>query len=101
MSRTYRRRHGLGNHTWNLWDTYDPEVRRRRQTTDEEYRKRLRYLHSEKYHPMSTPSWWISVSHTRPQRSQTRQLISKTMRLLDLEDTPLFPLAKKPHHYYW
>ena len=50
---------------------------------------------------MSTPSRWIREMMTRPQRAEVRNLIAKLHRLPDIEDTPLFPLAKKPHHYYW
>jgi hypothetical protein len=48
-----------------------------------------------------TPGWWTRVMMTRPQRAETRQLIEKVKRLDDLEESPLFPLAKKPHQYYW
>jgi len=48
-----------------------------------------------------TPSWWIRAMMTRPQRQEVRRLIKRTMELADYEDAPPFPLAKKPHHYYW
>jgi hypothetical protein len=38
---------------------------------------------------------------TRPQRREVRRLVKRTMELVDYEYAPLFPLAKKPHHYYW
>lgn len=55
----------------------------------------------QRWHWMSTPSWWINEFMTRPQRQKVRQLVSKTFRLSDIEDAPEFPLAKKPHIYYW
>jgi hypothetical protein len=38
---------------------------------------------------------------TRPQRQEVRRLIKHATELVDYEDAPLFPLAKKPHIYYW
>lgn len=38
---------------------------------------------------------------TRPQRQEVRRLVKRTMELVNYEGAPLFPLAKKPHHYYW
>ena len=38
---------------------------------------------------------------TRPQRQEVRCLVKRTMELVDYEDAPLFPVAKKPHRYYW
>jgi hypothetical protein len=49
----------------------------------------------------ATPSWWIRDMMTRPQRQEVRRLIKRTMELVDYGDAPLFPLAKKPHIYYW
>jgi hypothetical protein len=53
-----------------------------------------RWLHA-------TPSWWTRQMMTRPQRQEVRRLVKHTMGLADYEDAPLFPLAKKPHVYYW
>lgn len=49
------------------------------------------------YEWMNTPSWWIKEMMTVKQRAQTRQLLHKVA----LGCEPLFPLAKKPHIYYW
>ena len=46
------------------------------------------------------PGWWVREFMTKPQRARTRQLISKVMAMQDVEDAPLFPLAKKPYLYY-
>ena len=48
-----------------------------------------------------TPPWWIRAMKTRPPRQKVRCLVKRTTELVDYEDAPLFPLAKKPHHYYW
>ena len=50
---------------------------------------------------MHTPTWWVRLVMTGPQRRQVRDLILKCYRLPDIEDVPLFPLAKKPHIYFW
>src|ERR1700694_2465410 len=44
----------------------------------------------------STPSSWTRQMMTRPQRQEVRRLVKRTMELVDYEDAPLFPLAKKP-----
>ena len=38
---------------------------------------------------------------TWPKRQEVRRLVKRTMELADFDDAPLFPLAKKPHKYYW
>jgi len=46
-----------------------------------------------------TPSAWTNTMMTRPARAKTRDLLSKAKtRDVDLTE---FPLAKKPHVYYW
>lgn len=55
---------------------------------------RWRWIHQ-------TPSWWVREMMTKPQRARTRNLLKKVERMKDLEDPPLFPLARKPHVYYW
>jgi hypothetical protein len=49
----------------------------------------------------ATPSWWIRALMTRPQRQEVRRLVKRTMEFVEYDDAPLFPRAKKPHHYYW
>ena len=49
----------------------------------------------------ATPSLWIRTMMTRPQRQEVRRLVKRTMELVDYEDAPMFPLAKKPQHYFW
>lgn len=49
----------------------------------------------------ATPSWWTRAMMTRPQRQHVRRLVKRTMELVDYDDAPLFPLAKRPHVYYW
>ena len=50
---------------------------------------------------MSTPSWWIHDTSTIKERQQTRNLINKVYTLIDYEESPEFPLDKKPYEYYW
>ena len=50
---------------------------------------------------MSTPSWWIHDTSTIKERGHTRVAIQKVYKLIDYEDSPEFPLDKKPHEYYW
>lgn len=61
--------------------------------------KRKRYVNNWAW--MKTPGWWVHDMMTVPQRAEVRQLIGKTLRMQDVEDAPLFPLAKKPYDYYW
>lgn len=51
---------------------------------------------------MSTPSYWVREYMTKPQRANVRALIHK-VHTLSLDDAGelMFPLAKKPHEYYW
>lgn len=49
----------------------------------------------------SSPGWWVREMMTRPQRAKTRELINEVKKLDDLENAPEFPLARKPHIYYW
>lgn len=52
---------------------------------------------------MSTPSWWVNLQMTRPQRRESKQLAKRVteMDFDDLIDHPVFPPAKKPHIYFW
>jgi hypothetical protein len=50
---------------------------------------------------MANPSWYRHEFQTVPQRAQTRNLISKTMKLYDMEDYPIFPHPTKPEKYYY
>ena len=62
------------------------------------------YYHSDGYGTMhSTPSWWTRTFMTRPQRQEVRRLVHKVMGLRrhELDDAPVFPHPKRPHHYYW
>ena len=50
---------------------------------------------------MSTPMWWYHQENTVPRRAKETILIKQVLRLIDYEDSPEFPLDKKPHIYYW
>lgn len=102
MSRTYRRRAGdiewhrrdLRKEWWieYLYPGLPNEVGKKRADAR---------FHSDNLRAMSTPSWWVREYMTAPQRQEVRRLVRKVLLMSDLEDTPLFPLAKKPHLYYW
>lgn len=87
MSRTFRR------------------VRQRRGKHNQEFPHRsqnfLKLYFRDKKCVMSTPSHWVHDMMTVPQRAETRRLLQVLHRLHDLEDSPEFPLSKKPHMYYW
>lgn len=109
MSRTYRRVRGnqwWHNHIVERWKE-DPLYGGRRRTPKVEsfeltMEKELARYHSDKGWSMNTPSWWVREFMTVPQRQEVRRLIHKVHRL-SLEDAAelMFPLAKKPHEYYW
>jgi len=46
----------------------------------------------------SYPGWWDTMFHHRPRRQ--KELLAKR-RVLKGEEEILWPLDKKPHHYYW
>jgi hypothetical protein len=48
----------------------------------------------------SYPAWWDRTFHTRPHRAKVRSLERKIMHGAD-PDNLAWPLAKKPHIYYW
>jgi len=50
---------------------------------------------------MTTPSSWIHDTSTIKERQQTRNLLQQVYKLIDYEDSPEFPLDKKPYEYYW
>jgi hypothetical protein len=97
MSRTYRRRGG--DTTW--------KARYERPWWREDYKDRQHFeavYHSDGYGTMhSTPSAWTNTFMTRPQRAEVRRLTHQVMllRRQDLDDAPVFPHPKRPHHYYW
>ena len=48
-----------------------------------------------------TPGWWVRLFMTKPKRQTERQLVQKLHKLPDVEDAPEFPVAKKPHKYFY
>jgi hypothetical protein len=48
-----------------------------------------------------SPSWWNTIYTESPNRRKERDILKKIPRLIDYEETPVFPLAKKPVVYYW
>lgn len=61
--------------------------------------KRARHQHCWEW--MNTPSWWIREFMTAPQRAQTRNMLASIHKVHFLDEVPGFPLAKKPHCYFW
>jgi len=49
----------------------------------------------------STPSWWNNLFHTHKQRAEVRQKIRIAMLDVESSNSIVWPLAKKPHHYFW
>ena len=109
MSRTYRRLGG--DQSWHnslirRWEE-DNHGGSSRSWPDlywgKSLQKELAQYHGDTGWSRNTPSWWIRQFMTRPQRQQVRQLSQKVLQMPigELIDCPLYPLAKKPHHYYW
>lgn len=46
------------------------------------------------------PAWWDIVFHTRPQRRKEKELEKKVLSGAD-PDEIVWPVDKKPHHYFW
>lgn len=115
MSRTYRRttgdqsdhRYVVEKHTnpWRhgpVWK-YSGKPRELEPDWERALAKELARYHSDNGWSMNTPSWWVRDFMTEPQRQEVRRLIHQVRRSACLEDAGeiMFPLAKKPHHYYW
>lgn len=89
MSRTYHHGNKAKQRKFGGWNRYlDPTPPKRPR-------------HHIDWQWMNTPSWWTRLMMTRPQRQEARRLITQLYRLPDIADAPPFPLAKKPHIYYW
>lgn len=70
--------------------------RRNRYTGSKEFRDGK--AHGWNY---STPSWWINMHATRAQRQATRRAELQVLRRPDAWDGLIWPLARKPHKYFW
>jgi len=103
MSRTYRK--GTG------WYTNRRDLEGRNKhiifmgysgiLEEETWEEHLRDTHKDGAWNMSTPSWWIHDTSTIKERVKTRMVVQKIYKLIDYEDSPEFPLDKKPYVYYW
>lgn len=59
------------------------------------------YWPAGRHTPMRNwPAWWDRTFHTRPHRAKVRRLERKVMQGFD-PDNIAWPLAKRPHIYYW
>lgn len=62
--------------------------------------KRLEERNGYYWYMGSWPAWWDILHHRRPHRRKTKVVEFKVMRGDDLDDL-VWPLAKRPHTYYW
>jgi hypothetical protein len=64
--------------------------------------KRRKNVDTE-HHWMNTPSWWVNLMMTKPQRREgslwEREVVKTPLEELDGVDTP--NISRKPHIYYW
>jgi hypothetical protein len=103
MSKTKRRVNG--DQSWKDWMLSDWRLDRDSPNLShaEAVKKNTARYHSDGSWTMTTPGWWVRMMMTTPQRAKVRGLLREVMHMeLDnLIDYPFFPLAKKPHCYYW
>ncbi len=66
-------------------------------------RPKLRKEIDSEDHWMNTPSWWVNLMMTKPQRREgslwEREVVKTPLEDLDGVDTP--NISKKPHIYFW
>jgi len=70
---------------------------------DTEITKKRKEVDTE-WHWMSTPSWWVNLTMTRPQRKEAQiweQEVKKIQNPEELEEVDTPNVSKKPHKYYW
>lgn len=108
MSRTYKhiKRVKLKKFYEERWDTlYEPQELGRywhRLQKPGVLPKRRKELDTEE-HWMNTPSWWVRLMMTRPQRREgslwEREVVKTSLEEIDGVDTP--SISRKPHIYFW
>ena len=103
MSRTKRQL--TGDQDWKDWLMKPDRLERDYPNLSyaDAVKKATACYHSDGSRTMTTPSWWVRMSMTVPQRAKVRALcrVVEKMKLDELIDYPVFPLAKKPHKYFW
>lgn len=57
-------------------------------------------FYSDKPFAMRNPGWWNRLYGTKPLRAKNRELIHRTMKLVDIEDHPVF-YNRLRVPYYW
>jgi len=64
---------------------------------------RTRHHHHRQFSPSKSPGWHHHIYFERPSRAQARRLERLATRTTDLDDVDRveWPLASKPHIYYW
>lgn len=50
---------------------------------------------------MNTPSWWVRLMMTRPQRKAGKTWERKAATALDIEELDTPSVSRKPHYYFW
>jgi len=60
------------------------------------------YYYWKQWYPEKSEKWCMAMdTSTIKERQQTRNLLQQVYKLIDYEDSPEFPLDKKPYEYYW
>ena len=57
-------------------------------------------FHSDKSFAMRNPGWWNRLYGTKPLRAKNREHCHKVLKLIDLEDAPVF-YKRMRVPYYW
>jgi len=47
------------------------------------------------------PRWFKKLYHIRPHRAKEKALEERTKKLINYDDAPEFPLARRPKEYWW
>ena len=79
-------------------------VKNKAKDRDHNGRIRRKYTSRHKWgvHYDRSPSWWVKLFMTRPQRREEARLCRLLERKSIDEDEVIFPLGNhKPHVYYW
>lgn len=105
MSKTIRRKR---ENRWGIkWALKEPRLIQKypKLSHSDAMKAELACYHADGSWNMTTPSWWIRLCMTAPQRAIVRTELKNIMKsdisVLDELDYTVFPLAKKPHLYYW
>ena len=87
--------HPKDNGGWSCWDFDAAEALYKSWTGEDPPWKNEYNFYSR------APSWHTNLFCHRPARRKEKSLCRKVKYLEDYEDSPEFPLARKPFVYYW